>query len=138
MIDIVAAEIIIPLAESRVQAICGMTISELHERLPRFDSYLPDEIRQAATELDGLDHTATAVVEGYRAAIDTAGVRARRIVKRQLAAVEDALAAGKPCVAAETGRLGQLVCRALDNRDQALRELDELLRTAADTLADRP
>jgi hypothetical protein len=138
MSNVITREVIVPAAEARIQEICAMSSRELFERLPLLDGYLPDEIKEAAAILDDRDNVALAVLEGYRAALDAVGVYARRSVRRQLAAAEDALAAGQLCIAVETGRLGPLVCSALDDRDQAMCALDALLRVAHETLTAQP
>jgi hypothetical protein len=138
MSNLISRDVIVPAAEARFQAICAMTSCEVFERLPLLDGYLPDEIKEAAAALDDRDNTAFAILSGYRAAIDAVGVYARRSVRRQLAAAEDALSAGRLCVAVETGRLGPVVCGVLDDRDDAMCALDKLLRVARDTLTARP
>lgn len=138
MSNVITRETIVPAAEARIQAICAMSGSELYERLLPLDGYLPDEIKEAAAALDDRDNVAAAILAGYRAALDGIGVYSRRSVRRQLAAAEDALCAGKLCIAIETGRLGPLVCSALDDRDEAMCGLDRLLRVARDTLNTQP
>lgn len=128
--------VIVPLADWRAKSICGATCQELSERLPFFDSYLPEEIDDAAAHANDRDNVATTVLDGYRAALDTKGVRCRRRVRRQLEAAEHAIAVGGPLRPAQVERLGRLVQSAIADRDEALRTLDERLRLARRILAE--
>lgn len=128
--------VIVPLADWRTQAICGMTCQELSERLPVFDSYLPAEIDDAAACTNDRDNVATTVLDGYRAAIDAKGVHSRRRVRRQLEVAEHAIAIGGPLHPDQVERLGRLVQAAIAGRDEALRTLDEHLHLAHRILAD--
>ncbi|GAB4001582.1 hypothetical protein GCM10029992_37500 [Glycomyces albus] len=138
MTEFEPAGIIVELADRRAQRICGRTCRELYELLPPFDGYLPDQITEAAAHLNDRDNVAATVLDGYRAAIDSDGVRSRGRVRRQLEAAEHAIAVGEPLSASAVARLGRLVQVAVTDRSEALHALDELLRLAHLTLTDQP
>ncbi|MCH7230000.1 hypothetical protein L0U85_03870 [Glycomyces sp. L485] len=137
MTDTEHTGIIVPLADQRAQQFCGATCRELRERLPLLDSYLPDEINEAAAALNDRDNVAATILDGYRAAIESAGVRSRKRVRRQLESAEHALAIGEPLSESEVERLGRPVQVAITERNEALRALDERLRLAHLTLTDQ-
>lgn len=126
----------VSIADWRAQSICGMTCQELSEQLACFDSYLPEEIKEAAVCANDRDNVAAVLVDGYRTAVDAKGVHSRRRVRQQLEVAEHAIAIGGPLHPDQVERLGRLVQAVVAGRDEAVRVLDEHLHLAQRILAE--